>query len=105
MVFEILLKSISGHCDIKASFTYLSGLVRLEFKLLEIDKFHCFSANLNTYVISYIRNEDNSTTYKDWVYVTSTKVFVQGITMPFLGKLELMIGTKQSILLGCIIYS
>jgi len=62
-------------------------------------------ANLNTYVISYIRYHDNSTSYADWVFVTSSKVFVQGITMPFLGQLELKIGTKPSILIGCMIYS
>ena len=64
-----------------------------------------FPANLNTYVISYLRSKDKSYTYEDWIFVTTSKTFIQGILMPFMGNLESRIGTRYCILLGCIIYT
>ncbi len=88
-------------------------------------KYFNVSANLNTYVISYLRNKECPTngsngttasqastgdpedciTYADWIYLTTTKTFVQGLLMPFAGKLERRIGTRWSVILGCIIYT
>ena len=83
----------------------------LHFKILEeltfILKFTIpiISANLNTYVISYIRNYDPSITYADWVLVSQAKTFAIGLLMPVNGHLAKKIGPKRCILLGSIIYT
>ena len=62
--------------------------------------------NLNTYLTSYMRTNGNNPTlsYDDFVYLTTTKVVLQGATMPFIGHLSRVMGTRWSILLGCAIY-
>lgn len=67
--------------------------------------YNLISANLNTYVISYLRSKDHSISYSDWIFVTTSKTFVQGSLMPFMGGLERLVGTRICILIGCIIYT
>ena len=45
--------------------------------------------NINTYLTSYMRNNatngyNDDLTYDDWVILTTTKVVVQGGSMPFI---------------------
>ena len=44
-------------------------------------------------------------TYDDFVYLTTTKVVIQGASMPFVGHLARILGCRLSILIGCTIYS
>ncbi|XP_023334431.1 uncharacterized protein LOC111705948 isoform X2 [Eurytemora carolleeae] len=66
-------------------------------------------SNLNTYITSYARSsgyEENGEyikynpelTYADFVFVTTTKVLLQGFCMPFLGVVARKIGVRPSIL-------
>ena len=66
--------------------------------------------NINTYLTSYMRNNatngyNNDLTYDDWVFLTTTKVVVQGGSMPFIGVLCRKIGCWMSIFIGSAIYS
>ena len=66
--------------------------------------------NINTYLTSYMRNNatngyNNDLTYDDWVFLTTTKVVVQGGSMPFIGVLCRKIGCRMSIFIGSAIYS
>ncbi|TRY67487.1 hypothetical protein TCAL_07649 [Tigriopus californicus] len=63
-------------------------------------------ANLNTYVISYLRHEVTpSTDYADWIFVSTSKTLVQGLVMPFAGLLSNRIGLRLSLTIGSILYS
>ena len=72
----------------------------------DLDLFFSYP-NLNTYLTSYMRvNGYNPTlSYDDFVYLTTTKVVVQGASMPFVGHICRIIGCRWSILIGCTIYS
>lgn len=72
---------------------------------IEFIRKYPFSANLNTYVISYLRSRDKSVTYADWIFVSTSRTFVTGILMPFMGKLETILGSKHCIFIGCLIYT
>ena len=63
------------------------------------------SANLSTYVVSYLRYKGYSTTYADWIYITVARMFFQTIMMPFMGSLARKIGSRLCILIGGIIYT
>ena len=43
-------------------------------------------------------------TYDDFVYLTTTKVVLQGASMPFVGHLCRIIGCRWSIFIGSAIY-
>jgi len=63
--------------------------------------------NINTYLTSYMRtNGYNPTlTYADFVFLSTTKVVITGVSMPFIGGWAKKIGTRPSIALGSAIYS
>ena len=63
------------------------------------------TANLSTYVVSYLRYKGYSTTYADWIYITVARMFFQTIMMPFMGSLARKIGSRLCILIGGIIYT
>ena len=86
-----MIKSKSSSCFKKLSnrwFCVIGGFILLL----------SFSAdfsypNINTYLTSYMRNNatngyNNDLTYDDWVFLTTTKVVVQGGSMPFIGVLN-----------------
>ena len=62
--------------------------------------------NINTYLTSYMRtNGYNPTlTYADFVFLSTTKVVITGVSMPFIGGWAKKIGTRPSIALGSAIY-
>ena len=104
----IMIKSKSSSCFKKLSnrwFCVIGGFILLL----------SFSAdfsypNINTYLTSYMRNNatngyNNDLTYDDWVFLTTTKVVVQGGSMPFIGVLCRKIGCRMSIFIGSAIYS
>ena len=62
------------------------------------------AANLNTYVISYIRQHNPTISYKDWMWLSSTKTVLTGVLMPFGGEISRRVGVKFSLLLGSVIY-
>lgn len=63
-------------------------------------------ANLNTYVISYLRHEvESSTDYADWIFISTSKTLVQGLVMPFAGLLSNRLGLRTSLAIGSILYS
>jgi len=74
-------------------------------------------SNINTYLTSYMRStqytdeEGNivkynpNLTYADFVFISTTKVILQGFLMPFLGAVARRIGVKLSIVIGSFIYS
>jgi len=66
--------------------------------------------NINSYLTSYMRNNNtngynNHLTYDDFVFLTTTKVVLQGSSMPLVGDLCRRIGTRWSIFIGSAIYS
>ena len=64
-----------------------------------------FTANLNTYVISYMRTEVSSKiSYADWVYFSTTDVTIQGIAMPVAGIVSKKIGIRLSLVIGSLFY-
>lgn len=62
------------------------------------------TANLNSYVISYLRQNNDNITYGDWIYVSTTKTIVAGIVMPFLGEASRLMGLRLALILGCAIF-
>ena len=62
--------------------------------------------NINTYLTSYMRTNgyNPNLTYDDFVFLTTTKVILQGVSMPFVGHLCRIIGCRWSILIGSVIY-
>jgi len=63
--------------------------------------------NINTYLTSYMRSNGYNPTlsYADFVLLTTSKVVITGISMPFIGNWAKKIGTRPSIALGSAIYS
>ena len=60
---------------------------------------HFSYPNINTYLTSYMRSTgyNPSLTYDDFVFLTTTKVVLQGMSMPLVGQLCRMIGCRCSI--------
>lgn len=63
------------------------------------------AANLNTYIISYLRVGNPEVTYADWVIVSTTKPVILGLFMTFSGELSRRIGLRLSLAIGASIYS
>ena len=63
--------------------------------------------NINTYLTSYMRQNGHNDDlgYVKFVYLTSTKMLVQGALMPFLGELARWMGPRLAVATGVIIYS
>jgi len=63
--------------------------------------------NINTYLTSYMRSNgyNPSLTYADFVFLSTTKVVITGVSMPFIGNWARQIGTRPSIAIGSAIYS
>eukprot|EP00092_Neocalanus_flemingeri_P002113 GFUD01002253.1.p1 GENE.GFUD01002253.1~~GFUD01002253.1.p1 ORF type:complete len:322 (-),score=75.54 GFUD01002253.1:455-1420(-) len=63
--------------------------------------------NINTYLTSYMRSTgyNPTLTYADFVFLSTTKVVLTGISMPFIGNWARKIGTRPSIAIGSAIYS
>ena len=66
-------------------------------------------SNINTYLTSYMRNNNtngfNPTLgYHDFVYLSTTKTVVFSFSLPFIGHLCRIIGCKWSIAIGTAIY-
>jgi len=63
--------------------------------------------NLNSYLTSYMRinGYNPNLTYADFVFLSTTKTVIQGLSMPFIGTIARRIGVKSSIALGVVIYS
>lgn len=61
-------------------------------------------ANLNTYIISYLRVDNPEVTYADWVIVSTTKPVILGLFMTFSGEISRKIGLRLSIAIGAAIY-
>ena len=62
------------------------------------------TANLNTYIISYLRVDHPDVSYADWVIVSTTKPVILGLFMTFSGEVSRRIGLKLSIGIGAAIY-
>merc|ERR1712106_1150487 len=62
--------------------------------------------NINTYLTSYMRTTgyNPTLTYADFVFLSTTKVVVQGASMPFIGDISRKIGCRPSIAIGSAIY-
>ena len=62
--------------------------------------------NLNSYLTSYMRTNgyNPNLTYADFVFLSTTKTVIQGLSMPFIGTIARRIGVKSSIALGVTIY-
>lgn len=62
--------------------------------------------NINTYLTSYMRSNgyNPSLTYDDFVFLTTTKVVLQGMSMPIVGQLCRIIGCRWSIFIGSAVY-
>ena len=62
--------------------------------------------NLNTYITSYMRTTgyNPTLTYADFVFLSTTKTVVQGVSMPFIGDVARKIGCRPSIAIGSAIY-
>ena len=62
-------------------------------------------ANLNTYVISYMRHRvSEDITYADWIYFSTTKTMSQGFLMPVAGIISRKIGLRPSLIIGSALY-
>jgi len=63
--------------------------------------------NVNTYLTSYMRTTgyNPTLTYADFVFLSTTKTVVQGVSMPFIGDIARKIGCRPSIAIGSAIYS
>jgi len=63
--------------------------------------------NINTYLTSYMRTTgyNPSLTYADFVFLSTTKTVVQGLSMPFIGVIARKMGCRPSIAIGSAIYS
>jgi len=67
-------------------------------------------SNINSYLTSYMRNNNTNgynpdLGYEDFVYLTTAKTVVFSLSMPFIGNLCRIIGCKWSIAIGTAIYS
>ena len=65
--------------------------------------------NINSYLTSYMRNNNTNghnhdLRYADFVYLSTAKTVLTAISMPFIGDLCRVIGCKWSIALGSAIY-
>merc|ERR1711892_1459671 len=62
--------------------------------------------NINTYLTSYMRTTgyNPSLTYADFVFLSTTKTVVQGVSMPFIGVIARRMGCRPSIAIGSAIY-
>ena len=82
--------------------------------------------NINSYLTSYMKNSHtngynnyltcvrnlkvfflifkNCFSYDDFIFLTATKVLIQGLSMPFIGDLCRKLGTRLSIFIGSAIY-
>ena len=62
--------------------------------------------NINTYLTSYMRTTgyNPTLTYADFVFLSTTKTVVQGLSMPFIGDIARKIGCRPSIAIGSAIY-
>ena len=63
-----------------------------------------FAGNLNTYVMSYLRQSHPELTYADWSFLSTTKTLVTGVTMPFGGQFSRKFGIRLSMAVGAVIY-
>ena len=66
-------------------------------------------SNINSYLTSYMRNNNTNgynpdLGYEDFVYLTTAKTVVFSLSMPFIGNLCRIIGCKWSIAIGTAIY-
>jgi MFS family permease len=63
--------------------------------------------NINTYLTSYMRENgyNDNLGYVDFVFLTTTKMVIQGAAMPWLGRLARKMGPKISVAVGSAIYS
>ena len=61
------------------------------------------AANLNTYVISYLRANDPSITYGDWIFVSQAKALLGGGLAPLSGEVSRRIGVKLTIIIGSLL--
>ena len=71
--------------------------------MLDFSSFYC-SGNLNTYVISYLRDKNPSVTYSDWVYISQAKVLTGGIASPLGGEFARICGLRWSLFVGVTFY-
>ena len=63
--------------------------------------------NINTYLTSYMRENghNDGLAYLDFVFLTTTKMVIQGAAMPWLGGLARKMGPRMAVALGSAIYS
>ena len=63
--------------------------------------------NINTYLTSYMRENgyNENLRYRDFVFLTTTKMVLQGAAMPWLGGLARKMGPKIAVATGSAIYS
>ena len=65
--------------------------------------------NINSYLTSYMRNNNTNgynpdLRYADFVYLSTAKTIMAAVSMPFIGNLCRIIGCKWSIAIGSAIY-
>ena len=65
--------------------------------------------NINSYLTSYMRNNNTNgynqdLKYEDFVYLSTTKTLLQAVSMPFIGHLCRILGCRWSIAIGSAIY-
>ena len=66
-------------------------------------------SNINSYLTSYMRNNNTNgynpdLKYGDFVFLSTTKTLLQAISMPFIGYLCRILGCRWSIAIGSAIY-
>ena len=66
-------------------------------------------SNINTYLTSYMRNNNTNghnhdLRYADFVYLSTAKTILAAVSMPFIGNLCRIIGCKWSIAIGSALY-
>jgi len=63
--------------------------------------------NINSYLTSYMRTTgyNPGLTYADFIFLSTTKVVIQGGSMPVIGEISRKIGCRYSIFIGSAIYS
>ena len=64
---------------------------------------HFSLANLNTYVISYLRSKDPSVDYGDWIFVSQAKALLGGGLAPLSGEVSRRIGVRLTIIIGSLL--
>jgi hypothetical protein len=88
-------------CSMRGLLTMVSGTLIM----ISISATYSFP-NLNTYMISYMRNRtDETLTYADFVFISQGRSLIGGLTAPLGGIIAGHIGFKPTLLIASILHS